>query len=74
MPPRTTKEQAHTAGTCRICDGTGKTVHMRSWFTAGGFYRIRCGICSGTGLSRYRDGAYERMQRDFRARATGSEA
>lgn len=54
---------------CRLCDGTGKIVLMKSWFKADGYRRERCGICSGTGQSSYICSPdYNREQRELRAR------
>lgn len=59
---------------CRLCDGTGSQLVMRSWFTADGFKRIRCAICAGTGESSYRPAAdYVASQRRFRALAAQPE-
>jgi DnaJ-class molecular chaperone len=52
---------------CEVCSGTGRIVVMRSAFKADGYASKRCGICSGTGVSAYRDPAYARSQRQLRA-------
>lgn len=39
---------------CAMCQGSGKLVLMRSWFTSDGFRFGKCGVCSGTGKSNYR--------------------
>jgi hypothetical protein len=39
---------------CQICQGTGRTVAARSWFTSDGFRFVKCGICDGSGKSDYR--------------------
>jgi hypothetical protein len=57
---------------CKTCYGTGKVVVMRSWFTADGYSRVRCGICTGTGRSAYRSFEYEREQSKLRADANGA--
>jgi hypothetical protein len=42
---------------------------MRTWFIADGYRRERCGTCSGTGKSSYRDQPdYIRFQRAARIR------
>lgn len=59
---------------CAVCDGTGRLVLLRSWFTPDGYASARYGICDGTGQSKYRNPEYERSQRELRkakaARAT----
>lgn len=52
--------------TCSICAGTGKTIHMKSWFATDGFYSTRCGICRGSGQSSYRDSSYAKEQKHMR--------
>lgn len=35
--------------TCRACNGTGKLLLLRSWFTSDGFRSCKCYMCGGTG-------------------------
>lgn len=53
---------------CVTCGGTGWQWLMRSWFLQDGYYRTRCGICSGSGVSGYRgDPKFSRWQAARRA-------
>lgn len=40
--------------TCAYCGGTGKVYLNRSMFVADGYRSERCGVCKGSGKSRYR--------------------
>jgi DnaJ-class molecular chaperone len=54
---------------CGACFGTGDVLCLRSAFIGDGYRRERCGICSGTGFSSYRDSPeYIRWQRLARSR------
>ena len=57
------------AAACKTCDGTGWIYAMNSWFTAEGYYKLRCGICAGSGFHDFRpDADYKRFQETARAR------
>jgi hypothetical protein len=50
-------------GTCGTCFGTGYILCATSAFRRDGYRRERCGLCSGSGKSTYRDDpAYRRWQ------------
>lgn len=52
---------------CKLCEGTGKLVLARSWFTSDGFRFGKCGVCSGTGISDYSPtGGYIASQKRMR--------
>lgn len=52
---------------CKTCGGTGRIYAHRSWFTADGYYSLRCGICAGSGESSYQpDPVYARFQAQAR--------
>jgi len=58
-----------TTRKCGTCFGTGQVLCLRSAFIADGYRRERCGICSGSGFSAYRDDtSYIRWQRQARVR------
>lgn len=60
-------EMPKTPKKCATCGGTGSILSHRSWFTADGFKRSRCPICSGTGLSSYQpEPGYARFQSNAR--------
>lgn len=54
---------------CHTCDGTGQLTLHRGWIvqTKADFYKVRCGICSGTGESSHRCYAYETEQSKMRS-------
>lgn len=54
---------------CSTCDGSGVIIEARSWFTADGYRRLRCGICGGTGFSTYHSPDYARQQQRMRSLA-----
>lgn len=56
---------------CMTCGGTGWQWLNRSWYTVDGKYKIRCGVCSGTGESDYHntDAAFVRAQKAARCTA-----
>jgi len=47
---------------CKLCEGTGKVVLFRSWFTSDGFRFGRCAICEGTGYTRRQASAAWRFE------------
>lgn len=58
-----------TPATCRLCDGSGRLVLMRSWFVADGFTSTQCDICHGVGKTRDNaalDSASVKWQKHFR--------
>ena len=57
---------AKSAPKCETCDGTGKLVLLRRMYVTDGFTSCRCGICSGSGSSSYRDASYATSQRRLR--------
>lgn len=53
---------------CGTCGGTGQIVCMNTMFVTERTRKERCGICSGTGRSSYRDdAAYVKWQSRMRA-------
>lgn len=38
-----------TKKVCSTCDGTGWIFALMSMFIADGYYKLRCGICGGSG-------------------------
>jgi hypothetical protein len=53
---------------CRNCDGTGRIFCRNSHIIVDGYRRERCGVCGGTGKSRYlieaRDVRFQREARE----------
>lgn len=47
-------KRAKAVRDCEPCGGTGWQWLNRSWLTADGYHRERCGICGGSGKSDYR--------------------
>lgn len=52
---------------CQTCAGTGHVLCLNSAITTDGFRRERCGICAGSGRSRYpATPEYDRFQKRAR--------
>jgi len=52
---------------CKTCGGTGLVYEAKTWFTADGYRRSRCGICKGSGESEYQPNSdYARWQKERR--------
>lgn len=45
----TDEEDGKMRRDCKLCEGTGKIVLFRSWFTSDGFRFQKCSICGGSG-------------------------
>jgi len=54
--------------TCKTCGGTGWAVCLASHIVTDRTHKERCGICAGSGKSRYQDSSwYVRWQERARA-------